>query len=150
MTRQKRWFFVLGGVTLFVFDRFLKMLFLQFEGSWLVVDPWLQLSLLRNRGLAFGIAVSSVWVILPTALVLLLLLWQLVRLLRSDRDGVWLSLFFIFLGAVSNFFDRVSYGFVIDYVHLGWYPVFNLADVMIVAGIIGLICLDRRQRQHGH
>ena len=138
------------GAALFASDRFLKMFFLQFTGLWMVADPWFFFSLLKNRGLAFGIPADPLWVIVPTALVLVVLLWQLLKYFRLGRDRVWLGLFFLFLGAVSNFFDRVVYGFVIDYVHVGWYPVFNLADAMIVAGIIGLIWLDRREKRSGN
>ena len=47
---------------------------------------------------------------------------------------------FIILGAVSNLLDRITYGFVVDYIQtpLYWW-VFNIADIMITIGVIGLI-----------
>ena len=49
------------------------------------------------------------------------------------------------LGASSNLFDRLWYGYVIDWAYLGdWWPVFNLADVMVAAGLI--MYLGRQSR----
>ncbi|MFA5184526.1 MAG: signal peptidase II [Patescibacteria group bacterium] len=45
----------------------------------------------------------------------------------------------ILLGAISNFFDRISYGYVIDYLDLQYFTVFNLADIMISGGALALI-----------
>ncbi len=42
-------------------------------------------------------------------------------------------------GAISNIIDRLSYGYVIDYLSLRYFTVFNLADVMISSGAIILI-----------
>lgn len=39
-------------------------------------------------------------------------------------------------GATSNLLDRVGRGAVIDFIALGWWPTFNLADVAIVAGVL--------------
>jgi lipoprotein signal peptidase len=45
----------------------------------------------------------------------------------------------IILGATSNLADRFQYGYVIDYFDLKYFTVFNLADVLIVGGTIGLL-----------
>lgn len=39
-------------------------------------------------------------------------------------------------GATSNLLDRVGRGAVIDFIALGWWPPFNLADAAIVAGVV--------------
>jgi signal peptidase II len=45
-------------------------------------------------------------------------------------------------GASSNLFDRLWRGGVVDFIDLGFWPVFNLADVAIVAGVVvALVCL---------
>jgi signal peptidase II len=38
-------------------------------------------------------------------------------------------------GAVSNIYDQLSRGAVLDFLDLGWWPVFNLADVAITLGV---------------
>ena len=42
-------------------------------------------------------------------------------------------------GAGSNVLDQLRRGAVVDFLDLGWWPVFNLADAAIVAGVIGLL-----------
>ena len=53
--------------------------------------------------------------------------------------GESLAFFLIFIGALSNILDRISYSFIIDYLDIFSLSVINLADLMISAGIIILI-----------
>ena len=70
--------------------------------------------------------------------ILFALICQLLYLsIKKDYIKAWLLLAIIF-GAISNLFDRIKYGYVIDYLDLKYFTVFNLADVMIVGGVIGL------------
>ncbi|OGI25622.1 MAG: hypothetical protein A3J76_06125 [Candidatus Moranbacteria bacterium RBG_13_45_13] len=48
-------------------------------------------------------------------------------------------LVFIFSGAVSNLIDRIRFGCVVDYIDIKIWPVFNLADVYIIIGVMLLI-----------
>ena len=45
----------------------------------------------------------------------------------------------IIFGAVSNLYDRLKYGFVIDYFDLKYFTIFNIADAMIFFGALGVI-----------
>ena len=49
-------------------------------------------------------------------------------------------------GAVGNVIDRFTRGFVVDFIHLKHWPVFNVADVVIVVGIFVLGISATRQR----
>jgi signal peptidase II len=60
-----------------------------------------------------------------------------VLLLRRRRDGASLSraaLLLITAGAVGNYLDRVLRGYVVDFIHLHHWPVFNVADIYVTAG----------------
>ena len=52
-------------------------------------------------------------------------------------------------GAVGNFLDRLDGGGVVDYLHTGWFPTFNLADVFVTTGagllILGTLLAPRPQ-----
>lgn len=50
-------------------------------------------------------------------------------------------------GVVSNVIDRLARGAVVDYLDLGWWPVFNGADAMIVVGVAALIVVAWRDRE---
>lgn len=53
---------------------------------------------------------------------------------RRDLLPPW-STALILGGGLSNVVDRIVYGHVVDYVSLGWWPVFNIADTMITVGV---------------
>ena len=115
-----------------------------------VVDGFLSLSHVRNRGAAFGLLADAG---LPyqgpvLAVVSLLALgaiatyaWRLPEDARLPR----LALAFILGGAVGNLVDRVRFGYVVDFIHVYWnqhsWPDFNVADSAISTGV-ALLLLD--------
>lgn len=95
----------------------------------------LDLQLGYNTGVAFGLGRSApAWlVLLMTGTVtagLLVLGWRAAR--RSTWSAAALGL--AGGGALGNLLDRARDGVVTDYLHTGWWPTFNLADVAIVTG----------------
>ena len=56
---------------------------------------------------------------------------------------------FVIGGAISNVIDRLTHGFVIDFldIHLGiWHwPTFNIADVFVVIGVLGVLFKELRK-----
>ena len=125
---------------LFVFD---------LAGHPLRLGPFFDFVLTRNTGISYGLfqtqgAVGQ-WVLLGFKALAVTLLW--LWLARSQSRLTALSLGLIIGGAVGNAIDRMAYGWVADFVffhvssgtwRFNWY-VFNLADVAIVAGVIGLL-----------
>jgi len=115
-----------------------------------VVDGFLSLSHVRNRGAAFGLLADAG---LPyqgpvLAVVSLLALgaiagyaWRLPAEARIPR----LALAFILGGAIGNLIDRVRFGYVVDFIHVYWnqhsWPDFNVADSAISTGVV-LLLLD--------
>jgi signal peptidase II len=51
----------------------------------------------------------------------------------------------IMAGAIGNAMDRLTSGHVVDFIHIHFWPVFNLADILIVVGV-GLLLLGSRKR----
>jgi len=113
------------------------------------VTPFLDLVLAWNTGISFGwlqddSAVIQIGLMAIKALaVILLAVWMA----RSRTLLATIALGMIIGGAIGNAIDRIAYGAVVDFalLHveiagktLNWY-VFNLADVAIVAGVIGLL-----------
>ena len=47
----------------------------------------------------------------------------------------------IVAGGIANVVDRLEAGSVVDMLHAGWWPTFNLADVSIVVGVLLLVLL---------
>ena len=72
-----------------------------------------------------------------------------VLLLRSRKNSTvtLAALALVFAGALGNYADRLLRGYVVDFVHLNHWPVFNLADVYVTLGALVLVlgeCTRRR------
>lgn len=99
-----------------------------------VIDHLLYFTLTRNPGGAFGLLQGhGLLVMIVTAAISLGLLGAL--LFTKPRDGLFrLGLAIIAGGALGNLLDRARLGYVVDFIDLRFWTVFNLADVAIVAG----------------
>ncbi|MGW3353185.1 signal peptidase II [Nonomuraea rubra] len=106
----------------------------------------IQLQLAHNSGVAFsvGAALPAAVVIGVTAAITLALAvyaWRAApaagRLQRLVGGAV-------LGGAIANLIDRAGDGVVTDYLHTGWWPTFNLADVFITCGAAALILASLR------
>ncbi|MCA1555023.1 MAG: signal peptidase II, partial [Chloroflexi bacterium] len=56
---------------------------------------------------------------------------------RAHTAPLWvrISLGLMLGGALGNMIDRVRFGYVVDFIDLGWWPVFNVADSCVVIGV---------------
>jgi signal peptidase II len=74
--------------------------------------------------------------------IFILLLLIIVRKERKERFLVKLSYGLILGGASSNLLDRIVYGYVIDYIDLRIWPVFNLSDAGISVGVLIILLVS--------
>jgi len=102
-----------------------------------VLGP-LELTLSHNRGVAFGLAGGAgVKLVLTTALALGVICWLFHR--NPQRRGMWLAVGLVAGGAIGNLVDRIRAGAVTDFIVVGSWPAFNLADVSITLGVLLLV-----------
>jgi len=87
-----------------------------------------------NTGIAFGINFASplLLILLPT--ILLALLWLTVR----TKNYFW-PFFFLIIGGLANFLERIIFGNIFDYINLPIFPTLNLADLAISLGAAWLV-----------
>lgn len=125
----------------FIADRAIKYLLLQKfpDRGFFLLGDWLKLKLTYNTGVAFGIPLDF-YFILASYLAILIALIALISICYRRRQTASAIVFsFIFAGGFSNLIDRLKFGRVIDYFDLKFYSVFNLADAMIVIGVLVII-----------
>lgn len=104
-----------------------------------VVDDWFVLTYIHNPGAAFGMLEGKFWFFMGAALMVVAgMIYYTFR--YNPPRIVKYALGLIAGGALGNLVDRIFYKSVIDFISIGWWPVFNLADVGITAGSIILIC----------
>ena len=109
-----------------------------------VVPGVLSLTHVQNRGVAFGLfaGLSPLIAALAALTLVFLLSYNKGRRLRSRAAGAGIAL--MAGGAAGNLVDRVRLGYVVDYLDVHVWPVFNLADVAIVVGAgILILALSR-------
>jgi signal peptidase II len=101
----------------------------------------------QNSGIAFGLFASATSIVI--FLTALAVVWMIAFFARSgSRHPVLpVGLGLVLGGSLSNLVDRVRLGHVTDFLDIGPWPAFNLADSFIVAGVIvlaaTLLALDR-------
>src|SRR3989344_6924131 len=125
---------------LFVLDRLAKLWFVKNPDFFKeAVAGFLKFQLEKNFGVAFGLPLNKTLTVILTVIIIIILISILLKLYY--KKNVWLvfSLSLIILGAGSNLIDRLKYGFVVDYINVPFFTVFNLADVMISLGVILVI-----------
>lgn len=107
--------------------------------------PGVRFLLLVNRGIAFSLPLGDLWLIISTVFVFLFVTLLFFRMLmRGDHaHAKWLLL--LLLGAASNIIDRLFYGGVIDVLEIGFLPVLNVADLMILFALLAIMLQDFRR-----
>ena len=151
MNKKKIYLFIFVLV-LFATDRISKILilknFLNNSSSEIYINSFLNFSLVWNSGIGFGILQLEANIfyllisIIITAINLILIYWMLSS--SNYLESIFISI--ILGGALGNLFDRYYHSSVPDFIDLHyksfhWFT-FNIADIFITIGIIGLIIID--------
>lgn len=114
---------------------------------WEIAGPFLAFEYVENTGAAFGLLAGRVWLLTLIALVVAALFTYLLRGAKHDRlQGVALGL--IVGGAAGNIVDRIRIGHVTDFLAVGIWPKFNLADTAITVGLVliaGSVLAEERE-----
>lgn len=134
-------------------DRLTKIFFshiLSLGESWVLLRNILHMTLVHNTGIAFGLFRNQgiVLIIIPVIMIALLLYnfyhykYNNEKLSRLYIVAVSL----IIAGAIGNLIDRILYGYVIDFIDLRIWPVFNIADSAITVGAVLLLwCINIKE-----
>jgi len=138
-------------LTIFFFDRITKIYLLNLQENGTDIDfyinSFLNFYLVWNTGIGFGLASleSGIYYHLLTFIIAIINIGLIYFLTKSK--GIYEYLIALVIGgSLGNLFDRVYYYAVPDFIdlHLGNYHwfIFNVADIFISAGIIGLIFVE--------
>ncbi|SFB01389.1 signal peptidase II [Poseidonocella pacifica] len=139
-----------AALIVFLLDQATKFLVVQWldlrlRGGIDVLPPWLNFRMAWNTGINFGLfsGQGARWILIAVAfaIVIAVLIWM-----RRERPGKWaeISAGVLVGGALGNVVDRLAYGAVADFINMSCCGIenpfaFNVADVAIFAGAIGLV-----------
>lgn len=137
--------FVIVAIGL-ILDRLSKLWaqnFLMNNGDVVILNNIFSFSYLENRGAAFGILQNKQNMLaILTFIVLSFVIFYLVRYKPSSKI-LRISLSLIICGAIGNLFDRVTKGYVVDFILFHYkdvynFPTFNVADMLVVIGTFSM------------
>lgn len=116
--------------------------------SIIIIKDFFYITYVRNTGAAWSIFAGKTWLLIVVSLIIIgfICLYVYKNKPKSKVEVVGYSL--VLGGAIGNFLDRIIYGYVIDFFDFyifGYdYPIFNMADIFIVIGVLILvICVWR-------
>lgn len=110
-----------------------------------VIDGVFSFTYIQNRGMAWGMFQGRIPVFMIFTSIVLILCFRVMYNVVDIKRYRWAKYVLIILisGALGNLIDRISLGYVIDFLHFELidFPVFNVADVYVVVSMIAAILL---------
>ena len=137
--------------SIFLLDRLSKIYVIyldkKFLGYELLSSKFLNIRLIWNEGIAFGLLSFNETIFYNALTFLILIIILIIFFMLSKSNGInKFSLMMILGGAIGNIYDRIFYKAVPDFLdfHIGnfhWF-IFNVADIFITLGVIFMIIIE--------
>ncbi|MDO8660606.1 MAG: signal peptidase II [Candidatus Woesearchaeota archaeon] len=133
------WLIALGII---FFDQITKTLVRSYMTAGTSIG-WKNLSITHgsNTGVVFGFFQGTNWVFTLIAAIVIIFLCVYWKKLAQENNVAWAL---ILGGATGNLIDRILFGAVTDFISIGWWPTFNIADSALVVGVVLLIWRARK------
>ncbi|HBG61073.1 MAG: signal peptidase II [Omnitrophica WOR_2 bacterium GWF2_38_59] len=133
-------------LSVILFDRLTKSFFselLSFGESLPIIYNVLHMTMVHNTGIAFGFLKGHGAVpIIMTVIAFALLIFNIYYYRKNDEAltrSYIVAFSLIFGGAIGNLIDRITLGYVVDFIDFRFWPVFNIADSAITIGAIVIL-----------
>lgn len=148
--RRRFFIFFLVAAGIIAFDQWTKWLVIQtipLNTSWLPESldwlmPYARLFHIQNRGASFGMFQGgNTFLIILTAVIVAGIIYYVSRM-DHPNNWMWVAAGMYLGGAVGNLIDRLTLGAVTDFVSVGTFYIFNVADASINISVILLLILS--------
>ena len=114
--------------------KFLASVNLQLNETYPVLEGIFNITLVHNTGIAFGLFKDMVFIFVFLSVIVIFFIILCANRFRCGYNHLRIGLLFILAGTIGNLIDRVRLGYVIDFIDLRLWPVFNIADLTITIG----------------
>ena len=142
--RIKEYLLYLGIIVLGIFldqlTKFLAVRFLKDGDSIKILGDFLELEYAENRGMAFGMMENSRWVFMLVSTVAILVMLGYIFLVKNQPPLYLIAVSVIASGGIGNMIDRTALGYVVDFISVEYFAIFNGADSFVCIGA-GLLIL---------
>lgn len=132
----------------FIVDRYLKNLAIAqaIESKTALINNIFFFSFTPNYYMAFSLPFGGKILNILIGLMIIVIFIFLIYLIKKNKSKLTIiGGIFILLGAISNIYDRLIFGYVIDYLYLINFTVFNLADVSISSGAFMILISNNKK-----
>ena len=140
--KYNRFFFIFISIIVFLSDQFTKYIITKNYNSLINKDLILfSIDYVKNFGAAFNLFDGSrIFLSIISIIITILLIFIILNNNNTTNIDLY-SFSFILGGTMGNGIDRITNGYVIDFINLNFinFPVFNIADVSINIGLILII-----------
>lgn len=134
-------------ILFFIADRYLKFYSSKNPEDYLMKWKYAGIKFTKNYFIAFSLPIpEGPLIIFVVGAIVVFLIFLSFKYLRAGNYLGEMACLLISVGSVSNLYDRIMFGYVIDYVDIKYFTVLNLADLMIVSGAIILAAVIYRPR----
>lgn len=142
---KKNIFFFSTALLVVLLDQLTKFLIknnFQLNQSIPIIKNILNLTYVTNTGSAFGLfkGLNLIFIIFSIA-VIIAIFHYIKRKIKQNEKLLQLSVGLLLGGTIGNLIDRISYGYVVDFIDFRIWPVFNVADSAITISAVLLIVL---------
>ncbi len=133
--------------------KYLVRAYIPINGSWTPIQalPFIQIVHWRNDGVAFGMFQGMGWVFTILSFLVAGAIFYYFPKIRKEDPFIRWALAIEFGGAIGNLIDRLTIGQVTDFVKIGGFAVWNIADACITIGVIllmiGFIIQEVREKR---
>ena len=105
-------------------------------GESIPAEGIIRITYARNTGMAFSLFENFGIILLILSLIIASIL--IIYLFTIDKPRILIRVFsgLVIAGALGNILDRIRFGYVNDFIDVGWWPIFNIADSSITIAIV--------------
>jgi len=123
--------FLIIPIIFFIIDRLIKY----FAPSINLEGGFVNIALYKNFAGAFSLPITGLVYNILGIVLIFIFIYLYILSFSKNKNIQLVAYLFIIMGGASNVFDRISFGYVIDYVQVLGRSFFNIADVMLIVGV---------------
>ena len=143
---------IMYAILLIFIDQITKILVMNFlENEIVLINNFFSFLFVKNYGAAFGLFGGNVLLLIAITCGLIIYLAYDIKSNINNKLNVICSTL-VLSGAIGNLIDRVIHGYVIDFISFTLFnkqmPVFNIADICVTFGVIGLIYIMFKEEKN--
>ncbi|HOT74950.1 MAG TPA: signal peptidase II [Candidatus Wallbacteria bacterium] len=112
-----------------------------------IINEVLHFTYVHNYGAAFGLFQKKWYLFIAVASISIMVIVYYSKFLAPNNLWVQTALALLLAGALGNLIDRLKYRYVVDFIDVRFWPVFNIADIVINVGV-GMLIVEMFWESH--